>query len=50
MDMFSSMRGFIRGATIGGNIRLPLEIMGVDKAQQDKSVKEVLELVAFGGL
>ena len=35
--------------TIGGNIRLPLEIMGVDKAQQDKSVKEVLELVHLEG-
>ena len=35
--------------TIGGNIRLPLEIMGVDKAEQDKSVKEVLELVHLEG-
>lgn len=35
--------------TIGGNIRLPLEIMGVDKAEQDKSVQEVLELVHLEG-
>ncbi|MCP4825199.1 MAG: ABC transporter ATP-binding protein [Shimia sp.] len=35
--------------TIGGNIRLPLEIMGKDKAEQDKSVKEVLELVHLEG-
>ncbi|MBO9474712.1 ABC transporter ATP-binding protein [Shimia sp. R10_1] len=35
--------------TIGGNIRLPLEIMGVSKAEQDKSVKEVLELVHLEG-
>lgn len=31
--------------TIAGNIRLPLEIMGMDKAEQDRRVKEVLELV-----
>ncbi len=35
--------------TIGGNIRLPLEIMGVDRATQDKSVREVLELVHLDG-
>lgn len=31
--------------TIGGNIRLPLEIMGIDKADQAKRVARVLELV-----
>ncbi|WP_370231368.1 ABC transporter ATP-binding protein [Cognatishimia sp.] len=31
--------------TIAGNIKLPLEIMGMDKAEQDRRVKEVLELV-----
>lgn len=35
--------------TIGGNIRLPLEIMGMDKAAQDKAVKDVLELVHLDG-
>lgn len=31
--------------TIAGNIKLPLEIMGMDKAEQELRVKEVLELV-----
>lgn len=35
--------------TIGGNIRLPLEIMGYDKADQDSRVKRVLELVELAG-
>ncbi len=35
--------------TIGGNIRLPLEIMGYDKADQDQRVKRVLELVDLAG-
>lgn len=35
--------------TIGGNIRLPLEIMGADKATQAQSVQEVLELVHLEG-
>ena len=35
--------------TIGGNIRLPLEIMGYSKADQIKRVKEVLELVHLDG-
>ena len=35
--------------TIGGNIRLPLEIMGYSKADQAKRVKEVLELVHLDG-
>ena len=34
--------------TIGGNIRLPLEIMGYDKADQEERVKSVLELVEPG--
>ena len=35
--------------TIGGNIRLPLEIMGYSKAEQVKRIKEVLELVHLDG-
>ena len=35
--------------TIGGNIRLPLEIMGVSKSDQDAAVQEVLELVHLDG-
>lgn len=35
--------------TIGGNIRLPLEIMGYDKADQTERVKRVLELVELAG-
>src|SRR6056297_864885 len=35
--------------TIGGNIRLPLEIMGYDKADQAERVKRVLELVDLDG-
>jgi len=35
--------------TIGGNIRLPLEIMGYDKAEQAERVKRVLELVELDG-
>jgi NitT/TauT family transport system ATP-binding protein len=35
--------------TIGGNIRLPLEIMGVPKAEQTERVKRVLELVELSG-
>jgi NitT/TauT family transport system ATP-binding protein len=35
--------------TIGGNVRLPLEIMGYDKAEQDTRVKRVLELVELAG-
>ena len=35
--------------TIGGNIRLPLEIMGYDRADQDARVKRVMELVELGG-
>ena len=35
--------------TIGGNIRLPLEIMGYSKAEQTERVKQVLELVHLDG-
>ncbi|WP_420569352.1 ABC transporter ATP-binding protein [Thalassovita sp.] len=35
--------------TIGGNIRLPLEIMGYGKADQDTRVKRVLDLVELAG-
>lgn len=35
--------------TIGGNIRLPLEIMGFDKAEQAKRVERVLDLVDLAG-
>nr|WP_092081800.1 ABC transporter ATP-binding protein [Poseidonocella sedimentorum] len=35
--------------TIGGNIRLPLEIMGYDKAAQAERVARVLELVDLAG-
>lgn len=31
--------------TIAGNVRLPLEIMGFDRAEQDRRVKDVLQLV-----
>ncbi|MFX0540826.1 ABC transporter ATP-binding protein [Roseovarius sp. S4756] len=35
--------------TIGGNIRLPLEIMGYSKDEQARRTDEVLELVELGG-
>jgi len=35
--------------TIGGNIRLPLEIMGYPKTEQDQRVARVLELVDLAG-
>jgi len=35
--------------TIGGNIRLPLEIMGFSRAQQAQRVARVLELVELAG-
>lgn len=35
--------------TIGGNIRLPLEIMGISKKEQTERVARVLELVELSG-
>ncbi|UWR30515.1 ABC transporter ATP-binding protein [Sulfitobacter sp. W002] len=35
--------------TIGGNIRLPLEIMGIPRAEQVERVQRVLELVELSG-
>ncbi len=35
--------------TIGGNIALPLEIMGFERAERARRVREVLELVELGG-
>ncbi|GAB1478801.1 ABC transporter ATP-binding protein [Paracoccaceae bacterium] len=35
--------------TIAGNIKLPLEIMGFSKAEQDERVSRVLELVELAG-
>ncbi|MFN5825862.1 MAG: ABC transporter ATP-binding protein [Rhodobacterales bacterium] len=35
--------------TIAGNIRLPLEIMGFSRAEQDERVARVLDLVELGG-
>ncbi|MCY1125668.1 ABC transporter ATP-binding protein [Frigidibacter sp. RF13] len=35
--------------TIAGNIKLPLEIMGFDRAEQEKRVERVLELVELKG-
>ncbi len=35
--------------TIGGNIRLPLEIMGFDKTEQAERVAKVLDLVELSG-
>jgi len=35
--------------TIGGNVKLPLEIMGFSKAEQEERVRKVLELVDLAG-
>ena len=35
--------------TIGGNVRLPLEIMGYDRAERERRTREVLELVELAG-
>ncbi|MEP3295413.1 MAG: ABC transporter ATP-binding protein [Pseudoruegeria sp.] len=35
--------------TIAGNIKLPLEIMGFDKSEQEKRVRNVMELVDLKG-
>jgi NitT/TauT family transport system ATP-binding protein len=34
--------------TVEANVRLPLELMGMDKTQREKRVKEMLELVELG--
>ena len=34
--------------TVEANVRLPLELLGMDKSQRDKRVKEMLELVELG--
>ncbi|WGW02343.1 ABC transporter ATP-binding protein [Tropicibacter oceani] len=41
--------GLFPWRTIGGNIRMPLEIMGLSKADQAERVKRVLELVHLEG-
>ena len=41
--------GLFPWRTIGGNVRLPLEIMGYGKAERAARVKRVLELVELGG-
>ncbi len=35
--------------TIAGNVKLPLEIMGYSKSEQEERVRKVLELVDLGG-
>jgi NitT/TauT family transport system ATP-binding protein len=35
--------------TVEGNLKLPLEIMGIDKAEQARRSKEVLEMVDLSG-
>ena len=41
--------GLYSWRTIGGNIKLPLEIMGFDKAEQAERVQRVLDLVDLTG-
>ncbi|GIT07546.1 MAG: hypothetical protein CM1200mP30_11760 [Pseudomonadota bacterium] len=36
-------------ATVEGNLKLPLEIMGVEKAKQNKRAREALEMVDLKG-
>ena len=35
--------------TVEANVRLPLELLGVDKAERDERVRQMLELVELGG-
>ena len=41
--------GLLPWRTIGGNIRLPLQVMGIPKSDHAARVKRVLELVDLGG-
>ncbi|MFO1207681.1 MAG: ABC transporter ATP-binding protein [Amaricoccus sp.] len=41
--------GLFPWRTIGGNVRLPLEIMGYDRAERAARTRRVLELVELGG-
>ncbi|MFO1140941.1 MAG: ABC transporter ATP-binding protein [Amaricoccus sp.] len=41
--------GLFPWRTIGGNVRLPLEIMGYDRAERATRTRRVLELVELGG-
>ena len=41
--------GLFPWRTIGGNVRLPLEIMGYDRAARAERTRRVLELVELGG-
>ena len=49
MATSSRRRGCFPWRTIGGNVRLPLEIMGYGRAERAARVKRVLELVELGG-
>ncbi len=41
--------GLFPWRTIGGNVRLPLEVMGYPRAERDVRARRVLELVELGG-
>ncbi len=47
--VFQAAGGLYPWCTIGGNIKLPLEIMGYAKSEQDAKVEKVLELVDLAG-
>jgi len=48
-DLETPSKGVIKVNTIGGNIKLPLEIMGYNKLEQKERVSRVLELVELSG-